>query len=57
MCDYCDKENTEELLAGSDGILFDKDNGEHYLYIEHFLNEKYFIKVNYCPKCGRELKS
>jgi hypothetical protein len=56
MCDYCDKENTEELLAGSDGILFDKDNGEYYLYIEHFRNEKYFIVVKYCPKCGEKLK-
>jgi hypothetical protein len=54
MCDYCDKENTEESLRGSDGIYHD-ENGEYYLYIEHFHNEKYFIKVDYCPKCGEKL--
>jgi hypothetical protein len=55
MCDYCDKENTEESLSGSDGIFYDKNNHEHYLYIEHFRNEKYFIYVEYCPKCGEKL--
>lgn len=54
MCDYCDKDNTEECLSGDDGILFGK-NGEHYLYIEHFRNEKYWIKVDYCHKCGEKL--
>lgn len=56
MCEYCNKENTEESLSGSDGIFRDKNNGEYYLYIEHFANEKYFIKVDYCPKCGKNLE-
>lgn len=56
MCDYCSQDNTEESLEGGDGIMYDKEKDKHYLYIEHFRNEKYFIKVNYCPECGKQLK-
>jgi hypothetical protein len=55
MCEYCDKDNTKENLASSDGVIYDKNKGKHYLYIEHFRNEKYFIPVNYCPECGKKL--
>lgn len=53
MCDYCSKENAEENLRGSDGVVYCK--GKHYLYIEHFRNEIYRIEVNYCPECGVKL--
>jgi hypothetical protein len=56
MCEYCNEENTEDSLRGTDGIFL-SENGEYYLYIEHFLNEKTIIKVNYCPECGKKLKS
>jgi len=56
MCDYCNKDNTEEALRGSDGICYDEDKGGHYLYIEYFRNEIYRLDVNYCPKCGIKLK-
>jgi hypothetical protein len=52
MCEYCDKSNTEEGLRGSDGIVYDAKKGKHYIYIEHFLNEKNRIEVEYCPMCG-----
>lgn len=55
MCEYCSKENTEGNLVGEDGVIC-KD-GKHYLYIEYFLGEKYYIEVNYCPECGRELEN
>lgn len=53
MCDYCNKENNVEDLAGSDGIIF--ENGKYYLFIEHFYNEKYMIEAAYCPRCGVKL--
>jgi hypothetical protein len=56
MCDYCHEENSLENLSGLDGVLFDKEEGKHFLYIEHFRNEKYKIEVNYCPECGRKLQ-
>jgi hypothetical protein len=55
MCEYCSKENTAESLRGDDGIYYDNKKEKHYLYIEHFRNEKYFIEVNFCPQCGEKL--
>ncbi|PLR99595.1 helix-turn-helix domain-containing protein [Bacillus sp. T33-2] len=57
ICDYCDKNNTEESLKGDDGVFYDTNKGKHYLYIEHFRNEISRIEVNYCPKCGSKLKA
>jgi hypothetical protein len=56
MCEYCHEDNTEESLRGDDGIYYNQDNGRYYLYVEHFLNEKYRIEVEYCPKCGKKLR-
>lgn len=53
-CEYCHG-NHGENLHGSDGVIYNKEDDKHYLYIEHFRNEKYYIDVNYCPRCGRKL--
>jgi hypothetical protein len=55
MCEYCDKDNTEESLRGSDGIVYNEKKDKFYIYIEHFLNEKNRIEVNFCPQCGIKL--
>lgn len=55
MCEYCNQDNKEEELRGSDGIVFDVKEGKYNLYVEHFRNEKHWIKVLYCPQCGRKL--
>ncbi len=53
-CEYCDKNNTPRDLRGEDGIV--QENGECYIYIEHFRNEVLTIDdVKYCPMCGRKL--
>lgn len=55
MCEYCDERYKEEDLAGDDGVLYDEKRG-HYLFIEHFRNEKHRIyNIKYCPMCGRDL--
>jgi hypothetical protein len=56
-CDYCSRNNTEEMLRGSDGIYYDSNAEKHYLYVEHFRNEVYRIEVTHCPKCGIHLAS
>jgi hypothetical protein len=55
MCEWCDKSNTEENLRGSEGIIYDKKNDKHYLFIEHFHNEINRVEVKYCPECGNKL--
>lgn len=55
MCVYCHKDNIEENLRGSDGIVFDAETGKYSLYVEHFRNERHWIEVLYCPQCGRKL--
>lgn len=57
QCDYCSKNNTEEMLRGDDGIYYDNTTEKHYLYVEHFRNEIHKIEVNHCPKCGIHLSS
>jgi hypothetical protein len=55
MCEYCNHKNTREYLQGCDGIVYDKNDNKYYLFIEHFIGEKYNIEVKYCPKCGVKL--
>lgn len=53
-CEYCQDNNTEEMLRGYDGIVQEDDNA--YIYIEHFRNEKLRIEnIKYCTMCGRKL--
>lgn len=54
-CEFCDKNNKQENLRGSDGIFFNEKDLTYYLYAEYFRNEIYKIEVEYCPICGTHL--
>ena len=53
MCEFCDTDNTEDALIGSEGIV--QGDNSFYLYLEWYRNEKYRVDVKYCPMCGRKL--
>ncbi|MED3792410.1 hypothetical protein P4571_08135 [Niallia alba] len=55
MCEYCLETNMEDQLRGSDGVVYDTENQEYNLYVEHFRNERHWIPVNFCPQCGKKL--
>jgi len=56
MCDYCNKENTEIGLSGSDGIIYDEKKNRYYLFIEHFKGEcNRIYDPKYCLQCGEKL--
>ncbi|WP_405169406.1 hypothetical protein [Paenibacillus sp. FSL H3-0286] len=52
MYEYCSEENKESDLCGSDGVVYDTENNNYYLFAEHFKDEKVRIDVKYCPECG-----
>lgn len=53
MCEYCCGYEEVEL-KGDDGVVI-KD-GITYIFAEHFRGEIVKIPVNYCPKCGEDLR-
>lgn len=55
-CEYCDKDNVEDDIRGSDGVVYNAAEDKYYLYIEHFRNERNWVEVNYCPECGVKLQ-
>ncbi|QJI52447.1 hypothetical protein [Psychrobacillus phage Perkons] len=52
MCELCDKNNTEENLRGSEGIVYDPVRKIHYLFVEYFRGEKIRLEVKFCSHCG-----
>ena len=54
-CDYCDIYNTEEVLKGYDGIVYNKSVKQYYIFAEHYEGETVRIPVQFCPQCGRKL--
>ncbi len=54
VCEYCCIV-TKEDLRGSDGVIYDINKRKYILYAEHFRNERVYIEIDYCPKCGRKL--
>lgn len=57
MCDYCCDADTSKYtdFAGSEGIYYEIYDGEYYLVIEHYRNERNKVIIKYCPWCGRKL--
>lgn len=57
MCEFCKNikkyEKHEDYLMG-DGILFDEQDGRHWI-ITKFRDFEDGIAVKFCPMCGRDL--
>lgn len=51
-CEYCNNNGKPIMLLNGKRILW-IENG--YLYVNRRGATSYFIKVNNCPMCGREL--
>lgn len=56
MCEFCEKENMEnKMLVDKYAIDLQIDN--EFLYAWCKCGRKVVIEVNYCPMCGRDLRS
>lgn len=61
MCEYCEK---EKPIANGEEWTINIENtyGEKELYIEMYLGgyesieDNTYVKINYCPMCGKKLK-
>jgi len=59
MCEYCTEPSgtSRTEFAGGDGIMYNENDGKHYLVIEHFRREINQLEISHCPQCGRKLDS
>ena len=61
MCEYCEKE--KPIVNGKEWTInIENKYGEKELYIEMYLGgyesirEDTYVKIEYCPMCGKKLK-
>lgn len=56
MCEFCEKNNLESKMI-EDKYAIDLQIYDDFLYAWCDCGRKVVVNINYCPMCGRDLRS